>query len=69
MAMMRLLAREDIGLAVLPPIVVKDELESGVLIEADKLPGIAETFHAVTIARKFPNPVLGLLLEGNLLTR
>jgi len=69
MAMMRLLAREDIGLAVLPPIVVKDELESGVLVEADRLPGIAETFYAVTIARKFPNPVLGLLLEGNLLTR
>ncbi len=69
MAMMRLLAREDVGLAVLPPIVVKDELESGVLVEADRLPGIAETFYAVTIARKFPNPVLGLLLEGNLLTR
>ncbi len=44
MAMMRLLAREDIGMAILPPIVVKDELASGVLIEMDKLTGIAEGF-------------------------
>ena len=67
MAMMRLLAREDIGLAVLPPIVVKDELESGVLIEADRLPGISETFFAVTMERKFPNPLLKPLLARNLL--
>jgi LysR family transcriptional activator of nhaA len=64
MAMMRLLAREGIGLAVLPPIVVKDELENGVLVEADSLPGIAETFYAVTIERRFPNPFLRLLLEA-----
>jgi len=31
MAMMRLLAREGVGLAVLPPIVVRDELASGEL--------------------------------------
>ena len=67
MAMMRLLAREDIGLAVLPPIVVKDELESGVLVEADRLPGISETFFAVTMERKFPNPLLKPLLARNLL--
>jgi LysR family transcriptional regulator, transcriptional activator of nhaA len=48
MAMMRLLAREGVGLAVLPPIVVKDELESGWLVEADRLPDIAETFYAVS---------------------
>lgn len=63
MAMMRLLAREDIGLAVLPPIVVKDELEAGILAEAHRLPGIAETFYAVTVARKFPNPLLRALLQ------
>jgi LysR family transcriptional activator of nhaA len=44
MAMMRLLAHEDIGLAVLPPIVVKDELESGALVEADKLPVLPKLF-------------------------
>lgn len=63
MAMMRLLAREDIGLAVLPPIVVKDEIAGGVLVAGDPLPGIVETFHAVTRARRFPNPLVRLLLE------
>lgn len=58
MAMMRLLAREGIGLAILPRIVVKDELRSGVLVEADRLPGIVETFYAVSIERRFPNPLL-----------
>ena len=60
--MMRLLAREDIGLAVLPPIVVKDEIAGGVLVAGDQLPGIAETFFAVTMARRFPNPLVRLLL-------
>lgn len=64
MAMMRLLAREGVGLAVLPPIVVQDELNSGLLIEADRLPGIGETFFAVTITRRFPNPILAELLKG-----
>ena len=63
MAMMRLLAREDIGLAVLPPIVVKNELVSGLLKEADHLVGLTESFHAVTIKRKFPNPLLAPLLR------
>ena len=62
MAMMRLLAREDVGLAVLPLIAVKDELEQGVLIEADRLSGINETFYAVTLDRRFPNPMLQRLI-------
>lgn len=64
MAMMRLLAREDIGLAVLPPIVVKDEIAAGVLVEGEGLPGISEAFYAVTIDRRFPNPLLRALLHG-----
>ena len=63
MAMVRLLAREGVGLAVIPPIVVKDELASGVLVNADHLPGIRETFFAVTTRRKYPNPLLASLLE------
>ena len=63
MAMMRLLAREDIGLAVLPPIVVKDEIANGVLVAGDQLPGITETFHAVTVKRRFPNPLVRELLD------
>lgn len=61
-AMMRLLVREGSALAVLPPIAVQDELASGTLIEADELPGIVETFFAVTIDRRFPNPVVRSLI-------
>jgi LysR family transcriptional activator of nhaA len=62
MAMMRLLAREDAGLAVLPPIVVRDELASGQLVEAHDLPDISETFYAVVLQRLFPNPLLAGLI-------
>lgn len=62
MAMMRLLAREDVGLAVMPPIVVMNELQSGMLREADHLAGLTESFHAVTVPRQFPNPLLAALL-------
>ncbi|MEQ9200195.1 MAG: LysR substrate-binding domain-containing protein, partial [Rhodospirillales bacterium] len=64
MAMMRLLAREGTGLAVIPPIVVKDELASGILVDAEHLPGINETFFAVLTRRKFPNPLIGGLLDS-----
>lgn len=62
MAMLRLLAREDAGVAVLPSIVVQDELASGLLVEAGRLEGMRETFYAVTRDRRFPNPLLGPLL-------
>jgi LysR family transcriptional activator of nhaA len=65
MAMMRLLAREGAGLAVLPPIVVKGELESGTLVEFDALPGMIENFYAVTTKRHFPNPLVRPLLEAH----
>jgi LysR family transcriptional regulator, transcriptional activator of nhaA len=65
MAMLRLMAREDVGLAVVPPIVVNDELASGVLEEASKLPGLQETFYAVTQLRRFPNPLLKDLLKAD----
>lgn len=63
MAMLRLLAREDAGLAVIPPIVVRDELASGQLVEAATLHGIRETFLAVTLQRRLPNPLLTALLD------
>jgi LysR family transcriptional activator of nhaA len=63
MAMLRLLAREDAGLAVLPPIVVRDELAAGDLVEAGRLDGITESFLAVTLARRFPNPLLADVLS------
>ncbi len=64
MAMIRLLARADAGLAVIPPIVVQDELAAGLLVEAARLPGIGEAFLAITRARRFPNPLLADVLPG-----
>jgi LysR family transcriptional activator of nhaA len=37
MAMLRLLVRENAGLALVPPIVIQDELEAGILVEALRL--------------------------------
>lgn len=67
MAMMRLMAREDVGLAVVPPIVVNDELKNGLLREASRLPGLQETFYAVTQARRFPNPLVKQLLKTDVI--
>jgi len=64
MAMMRLLVREGFALAVLPPIVVRDELASGALVEADELPGLTETFFAVTMERRFPNRIAQSLIAS-----
>ncbi|MEL7462977.1 MAG: LysR family transcriptional regulator [Pseudomonadota bacterium] len=64
MAMIRLLARADAGVAVIPPIVVQNELEAGRLTEFVRLDDIRESFAAVTIARKFPNPLIGEVLRG-----
>lgn len=64
MAMIRLLARADAGLAIIPPIVVRDELQSGALVEAARLDGISETFFAVTRQRRFPNPLVAEVLRG-----
>lgn len=63
MAMMRLLTREDVGLALVAPIVVKDELNSGLLREAREHPRIKETFFAITLRRRFPNPLVQSLFE------
>jgi LysR family transcriptional regulator, transcriptional activator of nhaA len=64
MAMLRLLTRQGVGRAVIPPIVVRDELASGELVELARLPGLRETFYAITPSRRFPNPLLRELLEA-----
>lgn len=58
MAMLRLLARESDGLTLAPLIVVRDELDAGVLEEVCRAPGASERFYAVTLDRRFPNPLL-----------
>jgi LysR family transcriptional activator of nhaA len=65
MAMLRLLARERDGVTLVPPIVVRDELTSGVLVEYCRIPEFKESFYAIVQKRRFPNRLLsGLLKEG-----
>jgi len=64
MAMLRLLVRENAGLALVPPIVVQDELRSGTLVEALQLPELHEAFWAITIWRRFPNAALARILPA-----
>lgn len=63
MAMIRLLARADHGIAVVPPIVVRDELDSGLLVEAKHFDALTESFYAITLKRRFDNPLVRELLE------
>jgi LysR family transcriptional activator of nhaA len=62
MAMLRLLTREGLGLGVVPPIVVRDELAAGDLKEFGPLSGLKETFHAITPTRRFPHPLVKELM-------
>jgi LysR family transcriptional activator of nhaA len=65
MAMLRLLAREREGVTVVPPIVVRDELETGVLVEHCRIPDVTERFYAIVQQRRFPNQLLAeLLIDG-----
>ena len=62
MAMLRLLAREGAGLALVPRVVVAGELQSRVLVEHYRIPHIHESFYAITPSRRFPNPILAEIL-------
>jgi LysR family transcriptional activator of nhaA len=64
MAMVRLLAREDIGLAIAPSVVLADEIASGLLKTAPFDLEIVESFYAVTVRRNFPHPALSDLIEA-----
>ncbi len=63
MAMLRLLARDSIALTLVPPIVVRDELIAGQLVEVHSLAEITESFYAIVQQRRFPNPLLADLLQ------
>lgn len=58
MAMLRLLARGMDAIALLPPVVVKDELESGELRDLFRIPGLSESFYAISAPRRYPSPYL-----------
>jgi LysR family transcriptional activator of nhaA len=58
MAMVRLLARQDVGIALAPPLVMADEIGAGVLMRVTGDLGIVESFYAITAKRNFPHPAL-----------
>lgn len=63
MAMLRLLARDSAGLAIVPEVVVQDELESGKLEKYRVLDGVVERFYAITARRHIEIIALKTLLE------
>ncbi len=64
MAMLRLLARDSGAFAVLPRVVVRDEIRNGTLVEYMPLPNVFESFYAITVKRQFESPMLAALLDG-----
>ena len=62
MAMMRLLARDIDAPALLPSVVVRDELRRGQLSERCVVPSLFETFYAITVERRYQHPLLKSLL-------
>ena len=63
MATLRLLARDSDSVALLPSVVVQDELKSGRLVEYGVVPGLFENFYAITVQRQFASPLLRSLLN------
>jgi DNA-binding transcriptional LysR family regulator len=45
-----------------PPVVVRNELETGVLVERCRIADLQERFYAITRERRFPNPLVHELL-------
>lgn len=64
MAMLRLLAREGVGVTLVPAVVVRDELRDGRLREICRVPGLIKPFYAITPSRQFPNPTVQRLLDS-----
>ena len=64
MAMLRLLARDSGGVALLPAVVVQDELHSGVLQQYCVVPKVYENFYAISVERQFQSAVLKKLLSS-----
>ena len=65
MAMLRLLARDSESVALVPAVVVQDELQSGVLQQYCVVPKVYENFYAISTQRQFQPEVLKTLLSRN----
>lgn len=62
MPMLRLLTRDSGAIAVMPDVVVKDELLSGKLVHYMTIPNLYENFYAVTVKSHYPNELINQLL-------
>jgi LysR family transcriptional activator of nhaA len=63
MALLRLLARDSDSVALLPTVVVQDELRNGRLVEYSVVPDLHENFYAISVQRHFTPPLLKTLLK------
>jgi LysR family transcriptional activator of nhaA len=63
MALLRLLARDSDSVALVPSIVVQDELRTGRLVEYAVVPDLHEDFFAISVQRRFESPLLKSLLR------
>lgn len=64
MAMLRVMALRRKALTLVPRVVVKDELRTGLLIEHHRLSSVKERFFAITPTRTFPNPIVKELISS-----
>lgn len=62
MALLRLLARDSGGVALMPTVVAQDELATGRLVELAVVPDLYENFYGVTVLRRYEPPLVGQLL-------
>ncbi len=62
MALLRLLARDSDSIALLPSVVVQDELTSGRLVEHAIVPDLYENFYGITVQRSYAPPLIRSLL-------
>ena len=62
MALLRLLARDSDGVALMPTVVAQDELRSGRLVELAVVPDLYENFYGVTVQRRYEPSLVGQLL-------
>ena len=63
MALLRLLARDADAVALMPTVVVQDELRSRKLVELAVVPDLHESFYAVTVRRRYEPPLVKELLD------
>lgn len=63
MAMLRLIARDSDAVALVPAVVVVDELRDGTLEEYATVPHLHEEFYAISVRRQYQHPLLRPLLE------